>query len=112
MIKVINQEEFEKCLSMLDSKDSESHLLGINLLRTCVNCSNLKVKLIYKHVNGEMNWDELVSFENLFPLIESSHYGWKDFNAQIKWSDYVYILFTNGCFIFPSGVTQHELINL
>ena len=28
MIKVINQEEFEKCLPMLDSPDVECRLLG------------------------------------------------------------------------------------
>lgn len=37
MIKVTNQEEFEKCLSMLDSPDVECRLLGWELLCGCTN---------------------------------------------------------------------------
>lgn len=37
MIKVINQEEFEKCLPMLDSSDVECRLLGWELLCGCTD---------------------------------------------------------------------------
>ena len=37
MIKVTNQEEFEKCLPMLDSPDVECRLLGWQLLRGCTD---------------------------------------------------------------------------
>lgn len=37
MIKVTNQEEFEKCLPMLDSPDVECRLLGWELLCGCTN---------------------------------------------------------------------------
>lgn len=37
MIKVINQEEFEKCLPMLDSLDVECRLLGWELLCGCTD---------------------------------------------------------------------------
>ena len=37
MIKVTNQEEFEKCLFMLDSSDVECRLLGWELLCGCTD---------------------------------------------------------------------------
>ena len=37
MIKVTNQEEFEKCLPMLDSEDVECRLLGWELLCGCTD---------------------------------------------------------------------------
>ena len=37
MIKVINQEEFEKCVPMLDSPDVECRLLGWELLCECTD---------------------------------------------------------------------------
>lgn len=37
MIKVTNQEEFEKCLPMLDSPDVECRLLGWELLCGCTD---------------------------------------------------------------------------
>ena len=37
MIKVTNQEEFEKCLPMLDSPDVECRLLGWQLLHECTD---------------------------------------------------------------------------
>ncbi len=37
MIKVTNQEEFEKCLPMLDSPDLECRLLGWELLCGCTD---------------------------------------------------------------------------
>jgi hypothetical protein len=37
MIKVTNQEEFEKCLPMLDSTDVECRLLGWELLCGCTD---------------------------------------------------------------------------
>jgi hypothetical protein len=37
MIKITNQEEFEKCLPMLDSPDVECRLLGWQLLRGCTD---------------------------------------------------------------------------
>lgn len=37
MIKIINQEEFEKCLPMLDSPDVECRLLGWELLCGCTD---------------------------------------------------------------------------
>jgi hypothetical protein len=37
MIRIINQEEFEKCLPMLDSPDVECRLLGWKLLHGCTD---------------------------------------------------------------------------
>ena len=37
MIRITNQEEFEKCLPMLDSPDVECRLLGWQLLRGCTD---------------------------------------------------------------------------
>lgn len=37
MIRIINQEEFEKCLPMLDSSDVECRLLGWELLCECTD---------------------------------------------------------------------------
>ena len=37
MIRIINQEEFEKCLPMLDSPDVECRLLGWELLCGCTD---------------------------------------------------------------------------
>lgn len=37
MIKITNQEEFEKCLPMLDSLDAECRLLGWELLCGCTD---------------------------------------------------------------------------
>ena len=47
MIKVINQEEFEKCLPMLDSPDVECRLLGWELLCGCTDL----------HKDAQLVWD-------------------------------------------------------
>ena len=48
MIKVTNQEEFEKCLPMLDSPDVECRLLGWQLLRGCTDLHR-DATLIYSY---------------------------------------------------------------
>lgn len=47
MIKVINQEEFEKCLPMLDSLDVECRLLGWELLCGCTDLHRDTLLLLY-----------------------------------------------------------------
>ena len=47
MIKVTNQEEFEKCLPMLDSPDVECRLLGWELLCGCTDLHRDTLLLLY-----------------------------------------------------------------
>ena len=50
MIRITNQEEFEKCLPMLDSPDTECRLLGWELLCGCTDLHRdaLLVSNLYK----------------------------------------------------------------
>ena len=50
MVRIINQEEFEKCLPMLDSPDVECRLLGWELLCGCTDLhrDTLLVSNLYK----------------------------------------------------------------
>lgn len=52
MIKVTNQEEFEKCLPMLDSLDVECRLLGWELLCGCTDL----------HRESVLAWDNNVEY--------------------------------------------------
>lgn len=62
MIKVTNQEEFEKCLPMLDSTDVECRLLGWELLCGCTDLHrdsiliwNYGIKCLFRNVISRYN---------------------------------------------------------
>ena len=56
MIKVTNQEEFEKCLSMLDSPDVECRLLGWELLCGCTDLHRDTLLLLYETSGSLMRY--------------------------------------------------------
>lgn len=62
MIRIKNQEEFEKCCEMCNSRDIESRYLGLSLLKGCVeyNINNLVVKIT--HVDGSIDLYEWSKF--------------------------------------------------
>lgn len=72
MIKVTNQEEFEKCLPMLDSPDVECRLLGWKLLRGCTNlCGDAALIWSYYH-RRVYNLKSLLSTFNEFAVYDSN----------------------------------------
>lgn len=68
MIKVTNQEEFEKCLPMLDSPDVECRLLGWELLCECTDLHE-NAALVWSYYNRRRyNLKFLLSNCNEFPV--------------------------------------------
>mgnify|MGYP006874624770 CR=1 FL=1 len=64
MIRIINQEEFEKCCNMCNSRDIESRLLGISLLNGCVeylNTGNIIIEAIFpEKIIYQYDWFEFI----------------------------------------------------
>jgi hypothetical protein len=74
MIKVTNQEEFEKCLPMLDSPDVECRLLGWELLCECTDLHRdaLLVSNLYKREFLIRHW---ISVYNRFTYFDGYTFG-------------------------------------
>ena len=83
MIKVTNQEEFEKCLPMLDSPDVECRLLGWELLCGCTDL----------HRDSILVWDDRteypirdwISLWNEFPYFDGYRYSSVSYSSLIKY---------------------------
>ena len=56
MIRIINQEEFEKCLPMLDSPDVECRLLGWELLCECTDLHRDTLLSLYETSGSLMRY--------------------------------------------------------
>lgn len=82
MIKVINQEEFEKCLPMLDSPDVECRLLGWELLCRCTDLHRDSV-LAWNNKRGYLirNW---ISEDNAFFYFDGYIYETIPYSSLIK----------------------------
>lgn len=68
MIRITNQEEFEKCLPMLDSPDVECRLLGWTLLRECTNLCEDAVLVWSYYEQRRLNLKHLLSSFNTFSI--------------------------------------------
>lgn len=72
MIKVTNQEEFEKCLPMLDSPDVECRLLGWELLHGCTDLHR-NAALVWSYYNQrKYHLKSLLSAFSEFPVYDSN----------------------------------------
>lgn len=82
MIKVTNQEEFEKCLPMLDSPDVECRLLGWELLCGCTDL----------HRESILVWDDCTEYSirdwlsiwDKFPYFDGYRYITRPYSSLIK----------------------------
>jgi hypothetical protein len=82
MIKVINQEEFEKCLPMLDSPDVECRLLGWELLCGCTDLHRESTLVWNDHAEYSMR--DWLSTWNEFPYFNGHRYESKPYSSLIK----------------------------
>ncbi len=83
MIRIINQEEFEKCLPMLDSPDVECRLLGWELLCECTDLH--RDSLLVWHYRAEYSIRQWLSICNEFPYFDGYRYSNISYSSLIKY---------------------------
>lgn len=83
MIRIINQEEFEKCLPMLDSPDVECRLLGWELLCECTDLPRDSVLVWESH--AEYLIRDWISINNEFIYFDGHHYINIPYSSLIKY---------------------------
>lgn len=83
MIKVTNQEEFEKCLPMLDSPDVECRLLGWELLCGCTDLHR-DTLLVWDHY-AEHSIKQWLSICNELPYFDGYRYSSISYSSLIKY---------------------------
>lgn len=82
MIKVINQEEFEKCLPMLDSPDVECRLLGWELLCECTDLHRDSLLVWDSGMNYSLRY--LISMYDRFIYVNSYKFETILYSSLIK----------------------------
>lgn len=82
MIKVTNQEEFEKCLPMLDSPDVECRLLGWELLCGCTDLH--KDSLLIWDYGPKCLFRHLISRYNKFFYMNGYKFETRLYSSLIK----------------------------
>ena len=82
MIKVTNQEEFEKCLLMLDSPDVECRLLGWELLCGCTDLHR-DITLVWNY-GSECSFRHVISIYDRFVYIGHNIINRKRYSSLIK----------------------------
>lgn len=83
MIKVTNQEEFEKCLPMLDSPDVECRLLGWELLCGCTDLHRDSI-LVWEY-HAEYSIRDWLSTNNEFIYFDGYNYSNIPYSSLIKY---------------------------
>lgn len=83
MIKVTNKEEFEKCLSMLDSPDVECRLLGWELLCGCTDLHR-DTLLLWSHYGSKCLLRYVISRYDRFVYVDGYIFETMLYSSLIK----------------------------